>query len=109
MTPSAGPKAPPQAHAGDGPPRGLPDGTVIGPWTLRSRVTLAGARSWVTVACSRCAAVPCDEALGMYASFASIDQARLELPRDWGWLVTALPGRADQVLCPRCAPPPARH
>lgn len=107
MTRPAGPGAPPQPHAEDGPPRGLPQATMIGPWTLRSWVTRAGTRSWVTAACSRCSAVPCDEPLGMYASFPSIDAARRELPRDWGWLVTTLPGGADQVLCPRCAPPPA--
>jgi hypothetical protein len=49
--------------------------------------------------------MPCDEDLGMYASFASIDQAREELPRDWGWLVITPPGGPEQVLCPGCAEP----
>lgn len=77
----------------------------IGPWTIRSRQSGDGARSRVTVACTRCGTVPCDEPLGMYASFATIEDARQELPRDWGWLVTAVPGGPEHVLCPGCARP----
>jgi hypothetical protein len=81
----------------------------IGPWTVRSWGTGATARSWVTATCTRCGAAPCDEPLGMYASFDSIEQAREELPRDWGWLIAALPGGAEHVLCPGCAAPFAKE
>jgi hypothetical protein len=39
----------------------------------------------------------------MIVTFASIEQAREELPRDLGWPVVTMPGGAGPVLCPRCA------
>lgn len=86
-----------------GPLRNAPAASRTGPWTVRSRGAGTSARSWVTAACTSCGAVPCDEALGMYAGFASIAQAREELPRAWGWLVVTVPGGPEQVLCPGCA------
>lgn len=74
-----------------------------GPWTRRAWEPGSGTREWVTAACSRCRAVPWDESLGMIVTFASIEQAREELPRDLGWPVVTMPGGAGPVLCPRCA------
>lgn len=98
---SASPPGPPVAD----PLQGLPDASRIGPWTIRTRHTPDGIRTRVTAACTRCGAVPCDEPLGMYASFPTIERARVELPRDWDWHVTTPPGGTEQVLCPRCARP----
>lgn len=70
-----------------------------GPWILHA----CGARSWATTACTRCGTAPWDEELGMTATFPGIEHARLGLPSEWGWQVTALPGQPDQVLCPPCA------
>ena len=95
----------PEPLAGTSPFHGSPAASGTGPWTVRSWGAGTSARSWVTAVCTVCGAMPCDEDLGMYASFASIEQAREELPRDWGWPVLTLPGRPEQVLCPGCAAP----
>jgi len=76
-----------------------------GPWTLRTREAGGGTRSWVTAACTGCGTVPWDEPLGLPAAFPTLDHARRELPRDWGWTVTIVPGAAEVALCPRCAAP----
>ena len=104
MTPADPAVSVPLSGLPDGDPlQGLPDASKIGPWTIRTRQTPDGTRTRITAACARCGAVPCDEPLGMYASFPTIDHARQELPRDWGWHVTTTPGGTEQILCPRCA------
>jgi hypothetical protein len=86
-----------------------PGAARSGPWTVHI---------CVTAACTRCGHVPVDEDTGLTPHFASPEQARQELPRDWGWHVTARPALADEdeLLCPACAtaaggtanpPPPA--
>jgi hypothetical protein len=79
-----------------------PDGdpavtACIGPWTVHV---------CVTASCTRCGAVPLDEDTALTPHFASPQQARGELTRDWGWhLATARAGWADddELLCPPCA------
>jgi hypothetical protein len=99
----------PEPRAGASPLLGSAAASRTGPWTARSWGTGADARCWVTAACTRCGALPCDEGLGMYASFENVEQAREVLPRDWGWLVAARPGGPEQVLCPGCAAPLAKE
>jgi hypothetical protein len=82
---------------------GKPAAARSGPWTLRTRGTGTLARSWVTAACTGCGDVLWDEDLGMTVAFASVEQAREDLPRDWGWCAVTLPGGPEHVLCPRCA------
>jgi hypothetical protein len=50
-------------------------------------------------------AVPLDEDSGLTPHFDGTGQAREELPRDWGWHLTARTGLADddELLCPACA------
>ena len=77
----------------------LPDPAVVaqaGPWTVRS---------CVTAACTRCGAAPLDEDTRLTPHFASTDQAREELPRDWGWTCAPRSNwpKDDEVLCPDCA------
>jgi hypothetical protein len=73
-----------------------PGAARIGPWTLRY---------CVTAACTQCGAAPLDEDTGLTPHFDSAGQAREELPRDWGWHLTARSAWADddELLCPACA------
>ena len=73
-----------------------PGAARSGPWTLRC---------CVTAACTRCGAVPLDEDSGLTPHFDSPGQARGELPRDWGWRLTARSPCPDddELLCPACA------
>jgi hypothetical protein len=73
-----------------------------GPWATWTRGKAAGAVSWVTVACSGCAAVPRDER-HVPAVFATVEDARVRLPRDWDWTVTSWPVGPGLALCPACA------
>lgn len=70
--------------------------TQTGPWTVRS---------CVTASCSRCGAVPLDEDTGITPHFTDIDQAREELPLNWGWTFTPRSNwpKDDELLCPGCA------
>jgi hypothetical protein len=84
---------------GPGPCPGRADSAVVaqaGPWTVRS---------CVTASCSRCGTAPLDEDTRLTPHFTGIDQARRELPRDWGW--TCVPRsnwpKDDELLCPACA------
>ena len=76
-----------------------------GPWARRTWEPGSGTREWVTAACSRCRAVPWDESLGMTVTFASTEQAREELTRDWGWTCAPRSNwpEDDELLCPTCA------
>jgi len=62
-------------------------------------------RRCVTAACTRCGAAPLDEDSGLTPHFDSAGQAREELPRDWGWHLSARSAGADdeELLCPACA------
>jgi len=73
-----------------------------GPWATWTRGKAARAVSWVTVACSGCATVPRDERR-MPAVFATVEDARARLPRDWDWTVTSWPAGPGLALCPACA------
>jgi len=81
---------------GDEPPDDSAVVAQAGPWTVRS---------CVTASCTRCGAAPLDEDTRLTPHFASIDQAREELPRDWGWTCGTRSSwpQDDQLLCPACA------
>jgi len=70
--------------------------TQTGPWTVLS---------CVTAACTRCGKVPLDEDTGLTPHFTDTAQAREELPRDWGWIITPRSNwpKDDELLCPGCA------
>jgi hypothetical protein len=76
--------------------------------TLRTWTTDADTKTWITAACTRCKALLWDDelsdyALGMLVQFATVEQARQELP-DWGWAMTAQPDGTERVTCRRCGP-----
>jgi hypothetical protein len=73
-----------------------------GPWGTWTRGKGARSVSWVTVACSGCSTVPRDERR-MPAVFATVEDARARLPRDWEWTVTSWPAGPGLALCPACA------
>jgi hypothetical protein len=55
----------------------------------------------VTVTCSRCGAFPDGGDFTPY--FDSPQQAREQLPRDYGWRITPLHGGGEELLCCFCA------
>jgi hypothetical protein len=76
--------------------------------TLRTWTTDAGTKTWITAACTHCKRLLWDDeltsrALGMLVQFATVEQARQELP-DWGWAMTTQPDGTERVLCHRCTP-----
>jgi hypothetical protein len=55
----------------------------------------------VTVTCSRCGARPDGGDFTPY--FDSVQQAREQLPRDYGWRITAPGQGSEELLCGYCA------
>ncbi len=66
----------------------------------------AGRGQWititcVTVTCSRCGARP--DGGDFAPHFDTAQQAREQLPRDYGWRITPLEGGGEELLCGYCA------